>query len=253
MLFELDHIVHFIGSNGEEILPELKKLNLKSITGGVHTEWGTANILSYAGLSYVEYLFIRDEEKASASNNPLIKLLVGDLKEREGFGQLCFRCDDIHKVKIELKEKGYQTGDLIEGKRTQHDGKILKWKMLFMDEKPKSGLPWPFFIQWDESSQDRKDRLKRMGAISSENENRSIQLIRMASRDPGSDMNEWKKAFGLEEGKVESEPYVLNLNGTLLIFEHPNELNIQIARPFALQFSPCLFPGTIIYRGAAYQ
>ncbi|WP_433742552.1 VOC family protein [Falsibacillus pallidus] len=253
MTFELDHVVHFIGNNEEEILPELEKLNLKSINGSAHPDWGTANILSYAGLSYVEYLFIRDEEKAIASNNPLIQLMVEDLKVREGFGQLCFRCDDIHKVKAELKERGYRTGNIIEGNRSQQDGTILKWKMLFLDESSKSALPWPFFIEWDESSQERKERLKRIGAISPENESRSIKLIRMASDDPENDMIEWKKAFGLEGGKMARDPFVLDLNGTHLIFENRKELNLPFSRPISLQFTSSPFPKTIVYRGAAYQ
>lgn len=141
---QLDHIVHFIKRNPQEIIDYLSVRNIKAVQGGRHEKWGTYNSLLYLNSSYIEFLAIENKATAMQSDNPLVQQAVQDLATFEGLGQVCFRTENIEALKQELNEKGYKTYPIFPGERMRADGQMIKWKMLFLQAKRE--VPFPFLF-----------------------------------------------------------------------------------------------------------
>lgn len=226
MEFSFDHLVHFV-QNPQEAVQELNRIGLHAFAGGNHEKWGTYNSLSYFGLSYIEFLGIRDRNKAeeAALHHDLTNQAINLLPDTQGFNKIALRTNQIEEIAERAQTLGFKIEGPVDGERTRDDGVTIRWKMLFIKEE-QSDLPLPFIIQWDQSDEERQQDLAEkinghsIGKV-------EIQDLVFAVRDLERQTEKWGHLFGLKK----SEPYTdedlkancvqLSLKGGDLTFVSP--------------------------------
>ncbi len=251
---KFDHLVHFLKNDPIEAVKKWAGLGYHTVIGGSHQYWGSMNSLLYLNSSYIEYLSIEDADKASHCDNPLISQLVSDIKKGEGFSQICFRTANLEKVKASLEEKGYTTFPIFNGSRKRKDGITIKWKMLFINEN--SELPSPFFIEWEQSDEERAKELKELKMVDPSLAENVIQSIFFAVNDCELAARKWARMFNLHpmappaiDSSFLSKAASVRIADTEIVFCEPikNEgivydiLNSRGERPFLIQFNKRLF------------
>ncbi|WP_242222562.1 VOC family protein [Bacillus cereus group sp. BfR-BA-01380] len=169
-MFQFDHLVHVVHCSPAEEINQMKIHGFYVVQGGEHTNWGTHNSLCYFDLAYIEFLAVQNQEVASRAENPLIQQVVHKLQTGEGMLQIALRTEHMEEFAERLVEKGFQINGPLEGKRMRDDGTLLSWKMLFVEQEGE-GPRFPFFIEWSESDEKRRDDLQKKGVISPHNNN----------------------------------------------------------------------------------
>ncbi len=190
---ELDHIVHFVHENPKEAVAQWQKKGFHAAVGGRHLKWGTHNALFYLKDSYIEWLSVENEEIASQAEHPLTRLLLHD---RIGFGTICLRTENIMKMNKDLIDRGIKTTGVLDAERRTEAGQLIKWKMLFIEEKVSAQLPFPFFIEWEETSEQRYKQLRVNGAIQALNETLSIESCVFGVWNVEETASKWRKLLG---------------------------------------------------------
>lgn len=190
---EFDHVIHFINNTPEDTVSYWNSQNLHALAGGRHEKWGTRNALFYAKDSYIEWLALENREIAEGVDHPLTKLL---LHNGPGFGTVCFRTSSIVTLNKRLTDTGFQTSGILDGSRRTADGKLIEWKMLFVDEEPSARLPNPFFIQWNETDEERLEGLKATGVIAKAQEGVALERCIFGVEDVEEMSERWKELLG---------------------------------------------------------
>lgn len=190
---KFDHVIHFIEETPEKAVQFWKQESHHAIVGGRHEKWGTRNALLYGKDSYIEWLALENREIAEGADHPLTQLL---LHNGQGFGTVCFRTESIGELDMRLKSSGFQTSGVLEGSRRTGEGKLLQWKMLFIDEEPSARLPNPFFIQWGESDTLRYEGLRETGAVTPAAEQLSLERCVFGVEDVEEATGRWKEILG---------------------------------------------------------
>ena len=190
---KFDHIVHFIEGTPEGAVSFWKQQNRHAIIGGRHEKWGTRNALLYGNDSYIEWLALEEREVAESANHPLTQLL---LHNGAGFGTVCFRTSSIIGLNQRLTDSGFQTSGVLDGSRQTDDGRLIEWKMLFINEEPSSRLPNPFFIQWNETDEERYEGLRSVGAIKPASESVVLDRCIFGVEDVEETSARWKELLG---------------------------------------------------------
>ncbi|MFD1032266.1 VOC family protein [Metaplanococcus flavidus] len=190
---KFDHVVHFTDSTPEDTVSFWKQQTLHAVVGGRHEKWGTRNALFYGRDSYIEWLAIENREIAERADHPLTKLL---LHNGSGFGTLCFRTTSIEELNRRLIGSGFQTSGILDGSRLTAEGKLLEWKMLFINEEPSARLPNPFFIQWNETDTERYEGLKATGAITETQQEIAVSRCVFGVEDVEEMSDRWKVLLG---------------------------------------------------------
>lgn len=212
----LDHIVHSVTKKPIEVAEDWTDKGIHAVVGGQHTQWGTYNALLYTKTSYIEWLAAEYEEIAKNANHPLINLMLHDLKASgAGFNTICIRTTTIDDLSKQLEEQGIKTSGVLHAERKTTSGLVRKWKMLFVIEEISDALPLPFFIEWEESDEDRFRLLQEDGTIEKSNLELSITTCEFHVRNPREVMNKWKSYFQL----IEQDEQTLLLENTRLIFK----------------------------------
>ncbi|EIJ78172.1 hypothetical protein PB1_11449 [Bacillus methanolicus PB1] len=193
MKLEIDHVVHFLNRHPLEAVKLLKNHGYHAVMGGRHENWGTHNSLFYNGLSYVEFLAIEDRQKANEADNPLVQQLISDIGRGEGVGQICLRTNNISVLQSTIWKRGFKTSGIFNGSRKREDGSVIRWKMLFIIEK--TLLPFPFFIEWEQTDEERFHDLKKLQMITDDQENRSIKSVTYTVHNAEKAAKEWSKLF----------------------------------------------------------
>ncbi|OHR71544.1 hypothetical protein HMPREF3291_24295 [Bacillus sp. HMSC76G11] len=264
MEFKLDHIVHFVDRHPLESANLFIKQDLKAVMGGRHENWGSHNSLCYfSDLAYLEFLAVEDRKKANGTKNPLIHRLLK--QPDEGLGQIAIRTDRIEAVKEELNEKGLETGEVIEASRKREDGSLLEWKMLFIQQSDED-CPLPFFIQWKQTDDERKQDLHKNGALSDLNLDVSISKVHYIVKDLNSAVTKWRKYFDLPRGEEtvndewRARSYAIKLESLQLIFTEASGAGIvkqMLAKkgegPYLVEFDPPVFKSYYQIFGAMYK
>lgn len=192
----LDHIVHFMGESPEQAAAWWTRNGFHAAKGGRHVNWGTHNALLYLKDCYIEWLAVEKAEIAEGAEHPLTQLLLHDKK---GFGTVCLRTQNIEQLNERLKQEGIRTTGVLDAERKTDEGKLIQWKMLFIEDLPTNRLPYPFFIEWNESDNVRYEGLRQRGAILPENEKLSIERCVFGVEDPIESAEKWKKLLGTLE------------------------------------------------------
>lgn len=200
----LDHIVHFVRNDPRETASYWQEKGLPASLGGQHISWGTQNVLLYLQDCYVEWLSVEKLEIANDADHPLTRLLMHD---QIGFGTICLRTKNISDVNKILQERGIETTGVLDAQRQTTDGELIKWKMLFIVEQVSSSLPSPFFIEWQETDDQRYNKLRNKGAIRAVNEKLTMDRCVFGVWNPEETEKLWKKIIGdnlkLENCRIE--------------------------------------------------
>lgn len=229
-MYAFDHLVYFTGRPLDAHMEELKSQRLYPVLGGSHESWGTHNALCYFGLSYVEYLAVKEQEVAQkATENPLIGQLLRDLPDKEGSGQFAIRTDRIEEVKNHFKQKGMKTR-LFPGSRKREDGSTLEWKLLFLEHDAAEGtLAPPFFIDWLKPGENRERELKESGMIGNHPAGElTMEHLKILVENSKASSSLWQEWLDLPAGKsyhdsaLEADCSVLKLKGCELHFCSPS-------------------------------
>lgn len=195
-MMKFDHVIHFIEETPEEAVQFWSQQNLPAVVGGRHEKWGTRNALMYSKDSYIEWLALENRGIAESADHPLTQLL---LHNGPGFGTVCFRTSSIAELDRRLTAAGFQTSGILDGSRRTAEGKLIEWKMLFIDEEPSSRLPNPFFIQWNESDDERYEGLLAAGSL----------------KPAGKELVLDRCIFGVEDVEEATERWSVLLGGSL--------------------------------------
>ncbi|ANU24385.1 VOC family protein [Planococcus donghaensis] len=190
---ELDHIVHFVQKNPKEIVSDWRAQGFPASLGGRHINWGTQNVLLYLKDCYIEWLSVEKQEVATEVEHPLTRLLLHDQK---GFGTICVRTKNILGVDQDLQKRGIETTGVLNAERRTEDGELIKWKMLFVKAAISMKLPPPFFIEWQETDEQRYKKLREKGVVQATNEAMSIDRCVFGVWSPSEVENEWRKILG---------------------------------------------------------
>ena len=118
----------------------LEAYGLRSVPGGRHPRWGTANRIVPLGRDYLELIAVVDPSIAVDT------VLGRSLMELTGRGDewfsVCLADDDIEATAARLGL------DVEPGSRTDPAGVQLRWRGAGIDAEQRE--PWlPFFIAWD--------------------------------------------------------------------------------------------------------
>lgn len=149
-MLALDHIV-FAGAQKDFSEEEYGQgSSIKAVKGGDHEIWGTYNYLAhFSNDSYLEWLGVRDYEKARQSENPLIKHLIYVQDHNEvGPFQFALRTNQLDKFITHFKQNDIPYKGPFYGSREKPDGTQLKWRMLFPDYDYRKEV-LPFLIEWE--------------------------------------------------------------------------------------------------------
>ncbi|MBS2970606.1 VOC family protein [Metabacillus sp. KIGAM252] len=213
---KLDHIVHYVKQPPVQAGAEFQLLGFHTVPGGSHENWGTANSLSYFSLAYLEFLAIEDKDKAEKSDNPLIQMCAR--QENESLCQMAIRTNEMDVLAEKLKGAGLTVKGPFSGSRTRADGTKISWRMLFA-EQPESEFPLPFFIEWGESDEVRKEDLIRTGALAPHpNGIKMIREVIYLSENPEKAASQWSEWLQLEKDEKEGEDVKISLGDTFVSF-----------------------------------
>lgn len=190
---KLDHIVYFTHDQVEDVVNEQQAKGNAAVAGGQHQQWGTANALLYTDNAYIEWLTVEDENKAiaAATDQPLIAQYFHDQQAGDGWATICFSVDNMEQWKDELDNKGFATTAILDASRKTADGELLRWKMLFIEQDVSNELPYPFFIEWQESEVERNIRLEKSGARTAIHRQQKISECIFHVEDPLRETGEW--------------------------------------------------------------
>ncbi|MFB5253481.1 VOC family protein [Bacillus mycoides] len=201
-MLAFDHLVHAVHGTPEEAAKQMQERGFHTALGGQHTNWGTWNSLCYFDLSYIEFLAVQHEEKAKEAENPLVQETVVKLQNGEGMLQIAIRTDEIEELAAKFSKHGLHTIGPIEGKRIRKDGRLLEWKMLFVKQE-ENGPNIPFFIQWNETDEERRNDLRKTGTIAEhKNKVEEIETIHYAVKNVRETVQKWKEVMGLTVSSV---------------------------------------------------
>ncbi|MDQ0429664.1 hypothetical protein QOZ98_002492 [Planomicrobium stackebrandtii] len=216
---KLDHIVHFVRKNPQEAATLWKEQGFYAAVGGQHINWGTHNALLYVKDCYIEWLSVEKEQVAAQADHPLTRQLLYD---QVGFGTVCLRTDNIESVNDDLNGRGFTTSGVLDAERRTEAGQLIKWKMLFIKEEASARLPSPFFIEWQETDQERYKNLKENGAIQESNKELAIERCVFGVWNPEEAASTWQKLLG---GSLELENCRIEFRKTDLPKERLEEVH----------------------------
>ncbi len=214
-MFELDHVVYFTKKKPKEIAQEVTIEGISPVEGGQHLQWGTYNALLYTLNSYIEWLAVENEEIAEGTTQPLAKQLLYDLEDGEGYKSLCLRTDDIESKNRYFNKLGYRTSGVLPSERRTPDGKLIKWKLLFIHQKIDDSLPYPFFIEWEQPLEKRYELLRDNGTIQQANEKLTIERCIFYVKDVEQKVTQWSRLLSLP-----AKGNTLKLANTTFEFQH---------------------------------
>lgn len=193
---KLDHVVYFTMKTPKEIIQEQQSFGYHVVLGGQHKQWGTQNVLMYVQNAYIEWLTVDEEQKVQASSNPLIELYRYD-RLQEAWGSICLSVQQIEQLDKQLTAKGYETSGVIDAERMTTAGEKVTWKMLFIEESISNELPFPFFIEWEQTEEERRARLRTEGAMTKENDKLKITNCYLQSSDSLACIKRWSELLNL--------------------------------------------------------
>ncbi|WP_152657672.1 VOC family protein [Oceanobacillus sp. CFH 90083] len=250
MHFQFDHLVHFVDSP-EEARDALQELGFHAVDGGKHDNGGTYNALSYFDLSYIELIGVFDQHLA---DQPAEAYSLRDTFQKDnyasGLSRIALRSCNLEEAAKRFKSLGLEVIGPVPLGRKRPDGSMISWKLLFAGN-PEEQLDLPFFIEWEEADEERRQGLKEQGAITAHNRGAvSLESVGLAVEDAKAAIEKWAAYLNLEQGEsftdeaLHATGYRLKLAGGDIIFYEPNgegivsdTLKQRGEKPFIVNFS----------------
>jgi len=264
-MFQLDHIVHVTDDPKQAVL-DMQALGFHAVIGGEHENWGTHNGLCYFGLTYLEFLGMKDTRIAEkVTDNTLIQQLVAE--NNNGLARLALRTRNLPQAMEHFRSHELQVTGPVEGSRRQPDGTLLQWAMLFVNESESDPFKLPFIIDWKMSDQERKNELERQHLVAPHPAGRiDIADVRIAASNSETSAALWQKLFGAKRANAFYDEALgakcvrILLGEKALTFCQPvkdNDLRRFLTtrgeRPFQLVFQGTGVNKTVSFHGAIYQ
>ncbi|MBJ7220357.1 MULTISPECIES: VOC family protein [unclassified Brenneria] len=218
-----DHVVHYV-NNPDDAVAAFNHHQLAAFPGGSHPGWGTHNALSYFGLTYIEFLAIRDAAELAAARDTF--LLAHDaqtlLPQHQILYRLALRSDDIDASYAALQQHDLALSPIVDGKRHDAQGNLIEWRM-FTIAGDYQGVAYPFIIQWGDAD-DARLRLLRQRGLDRPHPagNITIQSALFKVKQPQQVAAHWQRLFNLPYS--EQDPARLRIGDRQFIFQ-TGELN----------------------------
>ena len=201
----------------------LKEKGIIFEPGGEHKRWGTGNALGYFGLNYIELITVSNEKSArkvkrtdgSAVYDAIQDYFLGVQR----LNTIAIRSDNIEETHQRLKEENVLVGDIEEGQRLDPRGKLISWKIFFVNDYLAPGLPYPFFIQWAGNDESRFKKLTKQGLIV-EHQAGDLKVVtaNFEVAEPQNVAAKWSKLLQQPIKTTKNGTLVIELNGRQLKF-----------------------------------
>ena len=217
-MYELDHIVHFV-NKPEQAMEDMLANGLHVVKGGQHKQWGTYNVLSYFGTKYIEFIGINDKKKfAEAAKSPYTLHETYESSGRiNGFTRIAIRTTTIQQDAHLFVEAGFEVFGPEHFSRTRPDGSIVSWQLLHIGKKDQR-MPFPFFIQWDKTNEERENENIELG-IAAPHEIGNLKLSEIVYLI---DQLDFVKKLQILGGFDYEQMFNESLNAYILILHLPN-------------------------------
>lgn len=144
-MLEIDHAVLAVPDLEDAGRRLDEASGLRSVPGGTHERWGTANRIVPLGPSYIELIAIHDRDVAAA--NELGRRITAVAGSPSPWVTWVLRTDRLGSLAARLGL------EVTEATRDLPDGRVLRWRMSGLDESL-AAPPLPFFMEWDVPPED---------------------------------------------------------------------------------------------------
>ena len=138
MNLRIDHVLYAVSDLESGAARFEEDLELESIRGGTHPQWGTANWIVPLGPDYLELVGVVDRAAAEASSFGRMIIEAGD-----GLVGWSVATDDLDPLAERLGL------EVVRGSRKRPDGVRLTWRAAGIPDAMSSHGSLPFFIQWE--------------------------------------------------------------------------------------------------------
>ncbi|WDL97523.1 VOC family protein [Alicyclobacillus sp. ALC3] len=196
-----DHIVHVV--HDPKLVREVfeQEFSLHTVPGGEHSAWGTYNALCYLGLSYIEWLGVRDAAKAATS--AFGRLAQLRLSFGEGGSLFAIRTNEMDRLARSWQKRGLAFIGPVDASRNRPDGTTVRWRMLFPrsfdgSEIARAEAVLPFVIEWEHDDSTRAFNLRQTGAMPAQ---QPYQLagVHIVTREMEAWVNGWNEYFSTDD------------------------------------------------------
>ena len=138
-MLELDHVVIAAADLEAAAVVLEERYGLRSLDGGRHPGWGTANRIVPLGAAYLELVAVVDDQEAAGSAFGRW-VAAARLEPLELLGW-AVRTEELDALAQRLDL------DVIAGSRTRPDGGVLRWRLAGADQAAVHP-ELPFFVEW---------------------------------------------------------------------------------------------------------
>lgn len=266
MTFQFDHFIHFVNSP-EKALEAYSALDLHAVEGGRHESHGTFNALSYFGLSYVELIGVFNKTALTdVSEDYSLRKTIIESNFEEGGARIALRSENLLADAERFRKLGLDVVGPTDLSRRRPDGSLISWQLLFVG-KQEEYPELPFFIQWDESDEERLIDLTKRGTIADHPLGEvSLSAVGVAVKDISTVTEKWSKYLQLEIGdsfvddSLNAKAQILRLQGGDIVFYEPlgtgkvkEILDTRGEKPFLLELTNNQEEKEIDVFGAIYR
>ena len=197
-----DHAVILV-PDLETAMAAYERLGFAVSPGGRHEGLGTHNALIRFGVDYLELLAVHDTALALASDRG--KTLVDLIAEgRGGLAAFALATARIEDDAERFRASGLEATGPFAMKRMRPDGHLLSWRLL-VPHGTSWRVPWPFFIQWDQSDETRLG-WERAGGHT--NGATAVVGVSVAVHDLDAAGDLYARQLGLDLSPVEAAPEI---------------------------------------------
>ena len=141
-MLEVDHVLIAVANLDEAAQRFEEEYGLKSIPGGTHPGWGTANRIVPLGREYLELIGVEDPDEALG--HPFGRWMLERVADGDHLLRCCLRPHNID----ELAERIGQ--EPVPGSRETPGGESVHWRLAGLEAAMTENLP--FFIEWSPES-----------------------------------------------------------------------------------------------------
>ncbi|GAC1335821.1 MAG: hypothetical protein NVSMB17_19100 [Candidatus Dormibacteria bacterium] len=141
-MLEIDHVLIAVANLDEAADRFLTDYGLRSMDGGSHPGWGTANRLIPLGREYLELMGVVDADVAL--QHPFGRWMLERVADGDHLLRCCLRPNNLEEVAERIGQ------DPVPGLRETPEGEALRWRLVGLEASMSENLP--FFIEWHPDS-----------------------------------------------------------------------------------------------------
>ncbi|MGI8610533.1 MAG: VOC family protein [Candidatus Dormibacteria bacterium] len=142
-MLEVDHVLIAVANLDEAAARMEREYGLKSIDGGTHPGWGTANRIVPLGREYLELIGVVDPDMAI--EHPFGRWMLERVADGDHLLRCCLRPTDLEATAERI---GHEP---VPGSRETPEGGSVHWRLVGLEAAMSENLP--FFIEWHPDSE----------------------------------------------------------------------------------------------------